>query len=329
MKRLSICVAAAAALHVAPGYVRAAEDHSQHRQPQPEQQTDEQSERQDHPAPAPPDTDASAKRDAHAGHEMPAMQHDQHAQHSPAAGQPTESELAHIPPDPPQHFMGDMPKERMVELMEMEDDAPFSMVLLDQLEWRQVDEADTQAWEGEAWYGTDYNKLWLDTEGDRVPGQTQGRVELLWDRIIRRWWSLQTGVREDFGPGPSRTWADFGIQGLAPYFFEIDASVYVGEQGRTAFRFSGEYDMLITQRLILQPELEINAYGKDDPENGIGSGLSDVEIGLRLRYEIRREFAPYIGVHWELQFGETADLARAEGEDVNDLILVAGVRAWF
>lgn len=328
MKRLSINIAAAAVLCAAAGSVRAAEDHSQHRQPQAEPQTDEHAQHRVQQEQASPEPEA--QQDDHASHETPAMQHDQHAQHSSAAtDEPTESELAHIPPEPPQDFMRDMSKERMVELMQMEDDAPFSMVLLDQLEWRKVDDVDAQVWELDAWYGTDYNKIWFETEGERIDGEEEGRVELMWDRIIRRWWSFQTGIRQDFGPGPSRTWADFGVQGLAPYFFEIDAAVYIGEQGRTAFRFSSEYDMLITQRLILQPELEFNVYGKDDPENGIGSGLSDVEIGLRLRYEIRREFAPYVGVHWERKFGGTADLARDEGEDASDLIFVAGLRAWF
>ena len=272
-----------------------------------------------------------AEDHSHHGQEAPrASEHDQHAQHRPAASdEPTESERAHIPPDPPQHIMGDMSPEHMAELMQMEDNAPFGMVLLDQLEWRAINGADAQVWELDAWYGNDYNKLWFESEGERVDGEEEGRVELMWDRIISPWWSFQTGVRHDFGEGPSRTWADFGIQGLAPYFFEIDAALYVGEQGRTAARFSGEYDLLITQRLILQPELEMQLYGKNDPDNGIGSGLSNVEVGLRLRYEIRREFAPYIGLHWERKFGRTADLARGEGEDASDLQFVAGLRAWF
>jgi copper resistance protein B len=152
---------------------------------------------------------------------------------------------------------------------------------------------------------------------------------MMWDRIISSWWSVQTGVRHDFGSGPSRSWLDLGIQGMAPYFFDIDAALYIGEQGRTSARFSAEYDMLITQRLILQPELEVRLFGKDDPENGIGSGLSDLELGLRLRYEIRREFAPYIGLHWERKFGRTASFAREEGEGTNDLAVVAGLHVWF
>ena len=255
---------------------------------------------------------------------------DQHAGHAAAkSDEPGESEREHVAPDPPRHFMDEMSNEQMIELMQMDDDARYGKVLLDQLEWREIDSADAQVWELDAWYGDDYNKLWLETEGQTVDGDADGRVELMWDRIFSRWWSFQTGVRQDFGAGPSRTWLDLGIQGLAPYFFEIDAAIYLGEEGRTAARFSGEYDILITQRLILQPELELRAFGKDDPENGIGSGFSDAEVGLRLRYEIRREFAPYVGVHWERKFGRTADLARAGGDDPDDLALVIGLHAWF
>jgi copper resistance protein B len=246
-----------------------------------------------------------------------------------SATEAAESEQAHVPPDPPQHIMDDMSKERMIELMQMEDDAPYGKVLLDQLEWREAAGQDVQAWEFDAWYGDDYNKIWLETEGERTGSEEDGRVELMWDRIISPWWSFQSGVRQDFGAGPGRTWLDLGIQGLAPYFFDIDAAIYIGEEGRTAARFSGEYDFLITQRLILQPELEVRAFGKDDPENGIGSGFSDLELGLRLRYEIRRELAPYVGLHWERKFGRTADLARDAGEDPDELSIVAGLRVWF
>jgi copper resistance protein B len=273
-------------------------------------------------------------------HQHAAPQADEHAEHRPAphthghaeqgvSDEPTESEREHVPPDPPQHVMSDMSKERMIELMQMEDDAALGMMVLDQLEWRGTDDVDAQVWEFDAWYGDDYNKLWFETEGERVESEEDGRVELMWDRIISPWWSLQTGVRRDFGEGAARTWLDFGVQGLAPYLVEIDAAVYVAEEGRTAFRFSGEYDMLITQRLVLQPEMELNLYGKQDPENGVGSGLSDVEIGVRLRYEIRREFAPYVGVHWRRKFGRTADFARADGEDPSEVAFLAGVRAWF
>lgn len=225
--------------------------------------------------------------------------------------------------------MHDRSAEDMIELMDMDDAASFGMVLLDQLEWRKLDDRNALSWGGQAWYGNDYNKLWFKAEGERVDAQEEGSNELLWDRVVARWWNLQVGVRHDFGAGPSRTWAAFGVQGLAPYWFEIEATLYVGEEGRSAARFTGEYELLLTQRLILQPQIEFNLYGKDDPENGIGSGPADADVGLRLRYEIRREFAPYVGVVWLHRFGGTADLARAEGHDTSDLQWVAGLRMWF
>lgn len=252
---------------------------------------------------------------------------DDHAQQ--ATDEPTQSERRHVPPDPPKNPMHGMSNERMIELMQMEDNAPVSMALLDELEWHEIDDHDAVHWDGRFWYGDDYDKAWLRSEGNRVAGEYQGLAELFWDRIVARWWHVQAGVRHDFGEGPARTWAAFGVQGLAPYWFEVEATVYAGEEGRTAARFSGEYELFITQRLILQPKIEFDLYGKDDPSNGLGSGLADSELGLRLRYELRREFAPYVGLVWTRLFGETADFARAEGRDADDLQFVAGLRVWF
>lgn len=251
--------------------------------------------------------------------------HSAHQQHAPDADQPTESEKAHVPPPPPQHAMGDMSEKEMAELMHMDDTAGFGMALFDQLEWRDTDEGSALAWDGRAWYGNDYDKALIKSEGERVDGEYEGDVELLWDRVVSRWWSLQAGVAHDFGEGPSRTWAAVGVQGLAPYWLEVEATLYVGEEGRTAVSLSSEYEMFLTQRWVLQPKLEMNLYGKDDVENGLGSGLSDAAFGLRLRYEIRREFAPYVGVLWSRLFGDTADLA----SDHSDIQVVAGLRAWF
>lgn len=257
----------------------------------------------------------------HAGH---------HDQSDTNADEPTQSERLHVPPPPPQHAMGDMSEKEMAEMMEMDDTAPYGMILFDQLEWRDTDEGNALAWDGRAWLGGDYNKALLKTEGERIDSEYEGSVELLWDRVISRWWSVQAGVAHDFSAGPSRTWAAFGVQGLAPYWFEVEALVYVGEEGRTRASFSSEYEMFLTQRLILQPKLELNLYGKDDAANGIGSGLSDTEVGLRLRYEIRREFAPYVGVLWSRQFGKTADFVREHrGDDDGEVQFVAGLRAWF
>ena len=271
--------------------------------------------------------------DPHAHHHPPAEGQaaaDEHAHHAKGSTEAGESEREHVPPDPPTHELHDMPAEAMIEMMGMDDTARYGKVLFDQLDWRDANDGNVIDWDAQAWYGSDYHKLWFKTEGERVHNSTEeARAELLWDRIFSRWWSVQTGVRHDFGEGPSRNWLAVGVEGLAPYFFEIEATAYFGEGGRTAARFSAEYDLLLTQRLILQPELEFNLYGKDDPQNGIGSGLSDVELGLRLRYEIRREIAPYVGVAWTRHFGNTADLIRRAGDDTRDIQVLAGIRFWF
>jgi copper resistance protein B len=218
----------------------------------------------------------------------------------------------------------------MTRMTAMDDTAALGMLLVDQLEWRYSDGLNSVHWDAQGWYGTDYNKLWLKTEGKRSGGVTQdGRAELLWDRIFSRWWSAQAGVRHDFGDGPSRDWLALGVEGLAPYFFNIEATAYLGDAGRTAARFRAEYELLFTQRLILQPRFEATAYGKDDPQRQIGAGLSDLQLGLRVRYEIRREFAPYLGVVWERSLGKTADLVRASGKDPSDFQVLAGIRFWF
>lgn len=267
-----------------------------------------------------------AQEDEHAAQ----GEHSRHAEHGARpADQPTESERRHIPPEPPQLVLGDISPERMIELMAMDDAAPRSMLQLDQFEWTGKDGEDALSWEAQAWYGGDYNKVWFKTEGEYVDDRDHSRNELLWDRVAARWWSLQAGVRHDLGEGPSRTWAAFGLQGLAPYWWEVEATAYVGEQGRTALRLAAEQDVLLTQRLILQPEMELEFYGKDDPRNGIGSGLADAELALRLRYEIRREFAPYIGVAWSKSWGDTADYARAAGDPAEDTRLIAGFHMWF
>jgi copper resistance protein B len=217
----------------------------------------------------------------------------------------------------------------MARMMEMDDAAALGKLVADQFEWRWGDGADGPAWDVQGWYGSDYNKLWFKTEGVRVGSVTEdGRAELLWDRVFARWWSVQGGVRHDLGDGPSRNWLAVGFQGLAPYFFQIEATAYVGDSGRTAARFRAEYELLFTQRVVLQPEFELNAYGKDDPERHIGAGFSDLQLGLRLRYEIRRECAPYFGLAWLHTLGKTADLVRAAGAEPSVLQLVAGIRFW-
>ena len=239
------------------------------------------------------------------------------------------SQSEHVPPEPPALEIHDMTSRQMTAMMEMNDAAPLGMLLVDQLEGGYGNGVSSFGWYAQGWYGGDYDKLWLRTEGEQLAGSTENaRVELLWDHVFSRWWSAQSGLRHDFQPGAARDWLALGVQGMAPYFFKIEATAYVGDAGRTAARLRAEYDLLFTQRLILQPELELNAYGKDDPAAEIASGLSDLQLALRLRYEIHREIAPYIGIVWLSRLGGTADLARSQGKEVSVLQAVAGLRVW-
>jgi len=204
------------------------------------------------------------------------------------------------------------------------------MVVVNRLEAVDADRGSAQAWEGQAWFGSDTDRLWLRSEGERERGRTESaNLEALYGRAISPWWDVVAGVRHDFCPRRGQSWAAFGVQGLSPYKFEVSATAYLGERGQTALNLEAEYELLLTNRLILQPLVEVEFYGKDDPRRETGAGLSTAEAGLRLRYEISRKFAPYVGVSWERAFGDTADYRRAHGERVEDTRLVAGVRLWF
>lgn len=210
------------------------------------------------------------------------------------------------------------------------DDAIHYYVLFDQLEWQAGDGFTAGNWDNRGWIGRDINRFWVRTEGEAEGSNlATSQAHALYGRAIHPWWDLVVGVRQDFRPGPARTWAAVGIQGLAPYWFEIEATAYVGASGRTHARFEVEYELLLTNRLILQPLIEAEIVGKSDPERGIGSGLSTTDAGLRLRYELRRELAPYVGVVWSNKWGKTADFARAANEDTGGPRFVAGLRFWF
>jgi copper resistance protein B len=210
------------------------------------------------------------------------------------------------------------------------DSAINSFFLINQLEWQDADDGSALSWDASGWIGGDIDRLWLRSEGERTNGKTEeAEVQALWGHAISPWWDVVAGVRQDFKPGDPQTWAALGVQGMALYNFEAQATAYIGEGGQSAARLEGDYDILLTNRLILQPTAEANFYGKNDPDRGVGSGLSDTEVGLRLRYEIRREFAPYVGVTWNRAYGNTADYASEEGEDRSEARLVLGVRLWF
>ena len=216
------------------------------------------------------------------------------------------------------------------QTLKMGDEHNFAVLLVDRLERVDLDEGSSGAYDVQAWFGRNYDRLVLKAEGEVANGRLEdAATELFWGHAVAAYWDAQLGLRHDSGDGPGRDWLAVGVQGLAPYWFEIDATAYAGESGRTALNLEAEYELLLTQKLILQPRVETDFYGKDDPGRGIGNGWSGSAAGLRLRYEFRREFAPYIGVEWTRKHGDTADIARNDDEPVSDTRWVAGVRFWF
>jgi len=204
-----------------------------------------------------------------------------------------------------------------------------SYVLLDQFEWQYGRHRSGLLWNSRAWVGGDRNRVWLRTEGDgEGRNQIRGDVHALFGRAISPWWDVVAGLRQDVGNGPGRTWAAIGIQGLSPYWFELEATAYVGSSGRTRARVEAEYELRLTQRLLLQPRVEVETNGKADPDAGLGTGTSTLDVGMRLRYEIRREIAPYLGFTWSRAFF-ASDAIGSNSEKVGGPRLAAGLRVWF
>lgn len=219
---------------------------------------------------------------------------------------------------------GPIPRPRMG------DEDKFGSLLMDRLESVRTRGNSSTAYDLQVWFGRDYDRVVLKGEGDIDGGKFRdAHTDLLWGHAVAAYWDTQLGARYDSGVGPGRSWLAFCVQGLAPYWFNVEAAGYIGAQGRTTFRLRAEYDLLFTQRLILTPRIETNLYGKRDAGLALGSGLSDLSAGVRLRYEIRREFAPYIGIERFGKFGATADYARVAGKDAKETRLVAGVRFWY
>jgi len=289
------------------------------------------------------DSDTAQDHSVHAGHAghpdsgqapVPATGEDAHAHHrSGTARTPGELPADHPPREPlpaitdadraaafPEHLHGH----------EMHDDAIRSFVRFDRLEAFDGDHGRGQAWEADAWIGGDTDRLWLKASGERSAGRTHAAdLDVLYGRSITPWWDVVAGARQSFRPGPSQTFAAVGIRGLAPYMFEVSAMAYAGEGGQVIAELELEYELLLTNRLILQPVVELDFARRNDPARGIGSGLAKAEAGLRLRYEFTRRFAPYIGVVQERAYGGTRDLREAVGEAPDDTKIVVGLRTWF
>ena len=310
------------------------------------------------------DTPAQTETDAHAGHaghgDHTPMDHSQMQHNMDDDGPMDHSDMDHGKMDHAgmdhatmdhgamdhgAHAASTMPREPIPVLTDADRAAAFpvlhshdmshgptlhSLVLFNRLEAWDADPGTGQAWEAQAWIGGDINRLWLRSKGERERGSTSAsNLEVLYGRSVSPWWDVVAGVRHDFNPGTSQTWAAFGVQGMAPYMFEISATAYLGESGQVAANVEVEYELLLTNRLVLQPVLEFDFNSKDDPSRQIGSGLGKAEAGLRLRYELsNRRLAPYVGITHERVFGRTADLHRAHGEGVRDTRVVAGIRFW-
>jgi copper resistance protein B len=280
---------------------------------------------------------AAVAQDPHAGHGQ------QPAPAKPSPAQPAgEDHSSHMPQAP--QPKADQPREPIPPITDADRAAAFppdvhghathdkqinTFVLFDQFEWQGGDDGGFSL-DNKSWIGGDINRLWVRVEGESADGDLESaQTHVLYGRSFARWWDVVAGARVDFEPGPAQTWAAVGIQGLAPYWFEIEATGYIGPDARTHARFEVEYELLFTNRLVLQPLVELELYGKSDPERGIGAGLSSMETGVRIRYEVRREFAPYAGITWDRKFFGTADFARAHGEDAGQARLALGVRTWF
>lgn len=280
--------------------------------------------------------------ESHAGHTMPMeeTEPDPHAGHSMPGM--TESPALPRSGPPPEAFAGpDHAADTLFPPVEMaatrealrrnQGGQAHSFVGVDRLEAQIANGEDGYLWESNAWFGGDIDRLWIKTEGEGEFGGSveEAEVQALWSHAIGPWFDLQTGIRYDIRPSPDRAQAVIGVQGLAPYFFEIDAAAFVSTQGDITARFEAEYDQRITQRLILQPRIELGLAAQDIPEHGIGAGLTGLELGVRLRYEITPQFAPYIGTEWQRQFGDTADFTQASGGDADRWVWLMGVRFWF
>ncbi len=343
---LTPLVSAIALLSAAPAF---AQDHSMHDMPgmaPPGGARPAQEKKKDKAAAPRPKPATRPRAQKPAPGTMPAMDHSQHGQTAmpgtsampgmQMTGTALPAGNAPPPPPPSDHFAdrdfpgGEMARSRDI-MMKDSGGNNFGQVLLNLFEYQAHSGRDGYRWDGEGFYGGDINRLWLKSEGEGEFGRgiDSADVQALYSRAIDPYFNLQAGVRQDFGRGPNRTYATVGVEGLAPGMFEVEGALFLSTKGDLLGRVEGYYDQRITQRLILQPRAEVNFAAQDIPENDIGSGLVNIELGARLRYEFSRQFAPYIGVSYLRKAGDTARLSRLAGEDVHATSFVAGIRFWF
>ncbi len=306
------------------------------------------------PMPTPTPAPAPAPVDPHAGHAMPApaptpataptpapMDHSMHAGMGDMAGVGERAAPTSETPPPPAAGSGppraadaiwgaDAMAASRDELRRHHGDFSNFWLGVDRAELHLGDGEAAYAWDGDAFYGTPTRRLWLKSEGEGRFGDAaeHAEVQALYSRAISPFFDVQMGVRQDFA-GPDTSYAVIGVQGLAPYMFDVDAAIFLSHRGDVTARVEAEVDQRITQRIILQPRLEATFAAQDVPQLGIGAGVGQVSVGLRLRYEIAREFAPYVGFEQSWRIGQSADFARAAGESTHETALRFGVKFWF
>jgi copper resistance protein B len=311
-----------------------AQDHGEHEghaptapvvNPAPEPQAEPHA-RHDMPSPEP-----TAAQDPHAGHMMADGDSSQSASTGPDMETPAPPEAGSGPPRAADAIWGaDAMAASRAELQQMHGDYPLFWFQADRAEVQVRDGADGYLWDVQGYYGGTTSRFWFKSEGEGSFGERVDDAEFqaLYAKAIAPFFDVQAGVRQDIA-GPDTTYAVLGIQGLSPYMFEVDSALFLSHRGDLTARIEAELDQRITQSLILQPRAEINLAAQDVPQLGVGAGIDTVEMGVRLRYEITREFAPYIGVEQSWRIGNSADFARAAGEDPSVTNFVVGVRFWF
>lgn len=268
-------------------------------------------------------------------------QHEHHGHQMPAPTEATEAEDETVSekrytvsdsqptadPEQADYYSYDMP---------MMKPGPFGLLVFDQLEYRATEGDDLFVWEAEGWYGGGVNRLWFKTRGETLADSLDsgsGELHAYYGRLIAPFWDIQVGARLDDGwgdeSGNSRLLGAIGLEGRVPYNYELSATLFVDEHGDAQARFTAAKDLRVTQRIVAETEFETEIAAFDSMERGIGSGFNNVELGVRVRYEIKREYAPYLGISWERKLGKTADLLRAQSQEIDELSAVAGIRIWF
>jgi copper resistance protein B len=262
--------------------------------------------------------------DPHAGHASPGP-----ATPAPAPGAPAATSPVLPPFIPPVTDADRVAAFPDVGVHDVHDGAVHAYVLFDELEWRAGRGVSGGHWDVDGWIGGDRDRLWLRAEGAGESGRLdEAHGHVLWGRPVARWWDVVAGVRQDLRPGDAQTWAAFGFQGLAPYRIDVELTGYLGAGGRSQLRVDVAHDLRLTRRLVAQTRLEAMLAGKPDPARELGAGLTTTEFGVRVRYEIRRDLGPYVGVTWHRTYYGTADHHRVHGEPVATARAVIGLRVW-